>query len=175
MCFRHPFCSDQVKSTKTQKAQLHSGIQEYISFKKTHAEKWTLSIFHSSYLLYIMAEWYDACVQHSAWSGECGGGYVHFRCQRQFDEWPKLSLQSAATSVGLFAKFCWTVSVDQTSTVISFQSNLNEASIDLWQSFKSYTRTLDLFWLILLSPSAPGLVTSQSYLNWAHWFIKTKK
>lgn len=36
-------------------------------------------------------------------------------------------------------------------------------AIDLWQSFTSHTRTLDSSPLILLSPSAPDLVTSQKY------------
>lgn len=80
-----------------------------------------------------MAVHYGACVQHNAWSGGSGGGYILSWCQGLFDGWPKLSQQSAPTSVWLLAKFCWAVSLDQSSVVrirvICSQSNLNEGSI----------------------------------------------
>lgn len=79
-----------------------------------------------------MAVYYGACVQHNAWSGESGGSYVLLRWQRLFDGWPELSLQSAATSLWLFAKFSWTVSLDKSNIartcVISTQSNLYKAA-----------------------------------------------
>lgn len=143
--FWKPSCLDHVQSTKTQKAQLHlelkntSAYNHFVDsladlFYSDHSSgKMTMSIFHSSCLLNIMAVCYGACMQHNAWSVECGGGCILFRCQRLFDGLPKLSLQSAGTSVWLVAKFCWTISTDQSNIVktcvISSQSNLNEATI----------------------------------------------
>lgn len=69
----------------------------------------------------------------NAWSGDSRDSYVHLRCQRLFDGWPKLSLQSAATSLWLPAKFSWTVSLDESyianTCVITTQSDLNKAAV----------------------------------------------
>lgn len=63
---------------------------------------------------------------------ESAGSYVLLTCQRLFDGWPKLSLQSAATSAQHFAKFSWTISLNESNTertcVISTQSDLNRAA-----------------------------------------------
>lgn len=63
---------------------------------------------------------------------ESGGSYILLTCQRLFDGWPKLSLQSAATSAQRSAKFSWTISLNESNTertcVISTQSDLNRAA-----------------------------------------------